>query len=514
MKLFARLLALLLALMTVLVLVAACNDDPGSAGENGDNSNVIDDRYDINGRLTDDLPDSLNYNGEKVTILHWNNAGTPEFEQESVTGDNVRDAVYDRNNQIEDRLNIDLQFFGIRGSGDDRNDFIAHVEAIYQANTQDYDLIAVYARTAGALAIQGYYYNLSTIQDSYIDLEKPWWPQQLVETVSFGTGSYYFLSGDMSPNVLSMMHLMYINKDMFSKLQIANPYQLVYDGKWTIDKLIEITSDVYKDQDNDNKCSTSDQYGFVALHYVTDSFYPGSNLRYIDKHETDWLTLSPDYTSSKTVKLINKLGSWAATDSVWLHSSWVEGRDNMWDHADAFAAGNVLVIMQHAYYAEEWLLDSDFEYGLVPVPKYDEKQVNYYTGMGNPWSLYGIFLDFNQRDDKAATLSMLSAVIECYASEGYRLITPEVFEVNMQLKYSAGQDETNMFEFVRSGIVFDLGKIFLNDLGMIAELPSMAIYSNASWSAAYGAYKRSITANLEDIVESFREYQRVRDQVG
>ena len=131
--------------------------------------------------------------------------------------------------------------------------------------------------------------------------------------------------------------------------------------------------------------------------------------------------------------------------------------------------------------------------------------------MGNPWSLYGIYLDFDDRGDKAATLSMLTAVMECWASEGYRLTTPEIFEVNMQLKYSAGQDETNMFEYIRSGVVFDLGKIFGTDLSDLPGRASRAIVANASWSATSGAYKRSITAKLADIVQNFRDYQAIRD---
>ena len=166
--------------------------------------------------------------------------------------------------------------------------------------------------------------------------------------------------------------------------------------------------------------------------------------------------------------------------------------------------------MQHACYGDR-LTNVDFDYGLVPVPKYDAKQVNYYTGMGNPWTLYGIFVDFDDRGDKDATIAMFSAVLECYASEGYRLTTPEIFEVNMQLKYSEGQDETNMFEYIRSGITFDIGKIFGNELSNIPSLPSQAIAANASWSATSGAYKRAITAQVKDIVDSFKDCQAIRD---
>ena len=517
MKMIARLLALLLTCLTLAGLVVACDqggNTPSGDGGSGSGSGLINDKLDVNGRLKDDLPDTLNYGGEEITILHWSDTENPEFEQAEITGDNVRDAIYDRNMQVEDRLNVDLVFHGIPGNGDtaNRQSFLKHVDNVYTAATHDYDFISAYSRHGGTLAVQGYFVNLSTIKDSYMDLEKPWWPQQLVETVSFGNGDYYFCSGDMSTNVLYMMHMMYINKDMFSQLQIPIPYNTVRDGKWSIDKLIEITSDVYRDLDNDNQRSKGDRYGFGAVIWELDSFYIGSNLRYIDESDHDLLVISPDYSSKKAVKLINKLGRWAVTDNVWIYSHENEEFGEVQrDHMDVFDRGDMLVIMQHSQYAGKHLLNADFEYGLLPMPKYDEKQVNYYTGMGNPWSLYGIFLGFDDRGEKAETLQMLSAVLECWASEGFRLTTPEIFEVNMQLKYSAGQNETDMFEYIRSGIAFDIGKIFSTDLNGMCDRISYAIRGNAAWSASYKSYKRAITTTLDGIVEDFRTYHAQRD---
>ncbi len=510
MKHIARLLALLLACLTLVTMVVACDQTSNNGGANngGGSTGLKDDSLDINGRVKDDLPDDLNFGGEEVVLMYWAEVERPEFEQEEITGDNVRDAIYDRNMQIEDRLNIDLQFVGVPAAYHGaREPFLKQIDAIYAAGTQDYDIIATYARTEGTLAVQGYLENLAKIENSYMNLDKPWWPQQLVETVSFGNGAYYFISGDMSTNVLQMMHLMFINKDMFSQLQIEVPYQTVRDGKWTVDKLIEITSDVYRDLDNDNQVSAGDRLGFCALSYVCDSFYPGSNMHYIDESETDMLVVSPDYTSKKMVKLVNKLGAWASTDSIWITNGSLSGEDNNSATRGLFPKGNVLVWMEHACFAESSLLNVDFEYGLVPNPKYDEKQVNYYTGMGNPFSLYGVFRDFDERDDRAATLSMFTAIFECYASEAYRLTTPEIFEVNMQLKYSAGQDETDMFEYVRSGIVFDLGKIFSLELDNMPELASNAVVGNSSWSSCYKSYVKSIDKKLSNLVDNFRVYQ-------
>ncbi|MBR5602509.1 MAG: hypothetical protein IKW24_07730, partial [Clostridia bacterium] len=102
MKTFARLLALLLALLACLVLIVACDTTSTNNGDDGEEEDdgLIDSRFDVNGRLKDNLPKDLNYEGEEVCVLYWSDVENPEFEQETVTGDNVRDAIYDRNNQV------------------------------------------------------------------------------------------------------------------------------------------------------------------------------------------------------------------------------------------------------------------------------------------------------------------------------------------------------------------------------------------------------------------------------
>lgn len=516
MKTFLRLIALVLACVSCLLVVVACDqtgDDP---------TNTYDPTKDEYGRLKDDLPDDLNYMGETITTLYWEDVEKQEYEQDTITGDNVADAIYERNNRIQDRLNVELAWAKTPGNVNKRAAFVKRVQSVYEARTQDYDLISSYSRTEGMLAIQGYLIDLLDIENSYISVnketgetEKPWWPKALVDTVRIGD-SMYFLSGDCSTNVLHLMYTMYFNKNLLNREFNALAqttvktdgttcvdatdylYNLVYEGKWTIDKLIELTS-VHQDKDGDNEKSVGDYYGFCTVAYHVDAFYTGSNMRYVNQDKDDLLVISPEYGSKKTVALVNKLGQWLTSDSCWAMNSDASGT-----YTQPFREGNAIFCQNRAYFAENSLLKVDWDYGLVPTPKYDDKQINYYSVVGNPFSLYGIFSDCKDRGDEQETWSMLSAVLECWCSEAYRLTTPEIFEVNMQLKYSETQDETNMFEEVRAAITFDLGRIFTNDLSFMSELPSKAAVAGASWSTSYAAYKRVLNKQIATIVEQLR----------
>lgn len=516
MKNFTRVLALILAVLTLLAVFVAC--DQGNEGGEGGSGNVENEGYDINGRLNDRLPD-LNYKGEEINVMYWSDVENLEFEVESVTGNNVSDAIFDRNNRIEDRLNVDLVWNGVPGNANNRTGFVRMVQSYADAGTGSADIIATYSRTAGTLAVQGLLIDLATIKDSYVDLEMPWWPSQMVETVSFGNAggtSYYFLTGDISTNVLHMMHCIYINKDLLTRLggNIDDVYKMVYDGKWTLDALIELTAGAYQDLDGDNAKSRGDRYGLTGRSYVLDAFYIGSNMKYIDSNQEAGksLSVSKDFSSAKTVKLVRKLGQQFAGDD-WITEKFASEPDFDSTISDIgiFVDGHALVVQQHAQMAEKSVVGkAKFKYGVLPMPKYDEKQVNYYTSVGNPHTLYGLFVGLNSRGDMDKTLQMMSAVLECWASEGYRLTTPEIFEVNMQLKYSEGQDETNMFEYVRMGVTMDMGRILGSELSEMCSRVGLCMSTNASWSTFYGAYKTSLDSKLNDVVTDFAFYQANR----
>ena len=477
---------------------------PGTSG------GLINDRLDINGKLKDELPSTLNYGHEQISVLYWSDAERPEFEQETVTGDNVRDAIYDRNIQIEDRLNVTLKWVGVPGDGGERKNFVAHVDAVYRADTQDYDIIASYSRTQATLAVQGYLQDLSRIQQSYLDFEKPWWPKNMVDTVSFGD-AYYFLTGDISTNYNYMMHVVYLNKDLFSQFQLELPYQAVRAGSWTIDKMITLSTGCYRDADNGLTQTVKDYYGLQSLDYIATSLYIGAGFRYIETDARNMFRVSDDFASQEAMMLINKLGTWAVTNDVWIHNSTTDptGIDGRSEYQNATRHGRSLMSIQHftmgAYYAS-----SDWSAGIVPLPKASEGQTSYRTAMGNPYTVYGIFVDFDDRGNKQETLSMLSAVLECWASEGYRLTNPEVFEVNLQMKYSIGQDETDMYTLACESVALDLGQMLASDLNNMVELPAKAFTTETHWDEVRDDYQQTIEECLSSIVQNYLLYQEYR----
>ena len=100
-------------------------------------------------------------------------------------------------------------------AGIDRIDFkdkyVAVAQASIQAGDGAYDIYAAYSRTIGASVVNALTRPLE--KSAYIDYEKPWWPDNLTEE-SMIHDRLYFVSGDLSTNVLHMMYCIYYNRQM------------------------------------------------------------------------------------------------------------------------------------------------------------------------------------------------------------------------------------------------------------------------------------------------------------
>ena len=116
---FTKLISLLCALVMLLSLFAACAETGSTEETTADNASTEaivtepeetkDPNYDDQGYLKSSLP-VLDYKGEDVDLLVWEDVERPEFEVlESETGlDIVKDAIYERNMKVEDTLGVKL----------------------------------------------------------------------------------------------------------------------------------------------------------------------------------------------------------------------------------------------------------------------------------------------------------------------------------------------------------------------------------------------------------------------
>lgn len=492
MKLSIKFISLLCALLMILPLCAACaetgGDDISTEGASITEApaseipeETKDPNYDDDGYIICNLPETLNYGDAEINILCWEDVERPEFEiLESETGfDMVSDAIYDRNAATESRLGVTLKWTETPGDSSDLKAFVSYVQNCYSSGFF-YDIIATYSRTAASLSASGLLTDLNTVDNSYLDFSMPWWPEAMLETCSM-RDSLFFVSGDISTNLLHMMYAIYYNMDMLKSLGLEDPVKMVDSKTWTIDALIKMTEDLYQDADQSGTPSDGDIYGFTSNYFHLEAFYSGSGMMLLEPATDNVLKISDDYMSPKAIDLVDKLITWFDLGDTYINPPNGNLKNDL-----VFAEGRALFTQNRVYIADAQynggtLRNADWEYGILPNPLYDETQEDYITLLGNPFTLWCIMSD-------AADPSMSSAVIECMASEGYRKTSPALFENNMKFRYtpdSAGKgDSARMFDIIRENISFDLGRMFAAEMNYISEKPLRAALNGQSWATA------------------------------
>ena len=499
-----RLLAFTLSILMLLGALVACaqTPDPEDTIPTPEASNAItaapeateeettESLYDEDGYLKSSLPDELDFGGETVTILWWNDVEQPEFFIEQTNGELINDAIFKRNANVEEKMGVKLAWVDIKGQyNSDGQNYANHVGNMYASGDTTYDIISAHSRTIALTAMSGYCAEMTKLD--HLDFEKPWWPQVMLETATINE-KLYFVTGDASTNSIHQMYAIFYNKDQLQKYtNLVEPAQLVDDNNWTMETLFEMTSGLYTDLNNDQKANKGDFFGFTSLNWHFDAIYYGCGMTMLEKDAdtTKLLKVADDWTSEKAITLAASVGDWINKGDAYLDSN---------NYADIFISGNALLVMARHNDIASKIDNASFKYGIVPMPKYNKDQENYYTCMGNPVSLYSIYA-LSKDANRAA------AVLECWASEAYRTTTPAIFESTFKLRLSDTSTESRMYDIIRSSVTFDLCRFFNRQLSSMGSEWYKCATTNGSWASKSETLMKSVPALLQSIADSFNK---------
>ena len=497
-----RLLALILAAM-MLTFTVACGKDPvqpdapdTTAAPAGADTppapETTESPYDANGYIKDDLPRDLTFaqngNPTDFTILGWEHA-LPEFEVAEETGDVINDSIYKRNRAVEERLGVKLGFIIIPGNNANVGPFCTAVQNSINTNSSSYDAVGGYPRSPGALALNGMLLDL--LDQEYLNFDQPWWSKMLVEQNTL-RGRLYFASGDIAPTLLFQMMFMIYNNDLGTDLGMTNPQELAIEGKWTQDKMFEMIANVYSDIDSDGKKSEKDQFGLFSIYNPNlDIFYMGAGMRYLKSDENGQIVISDDYFSEKNLSIVDRF--------IALYKSNDGYTSNSISSTQVFAEGYSLLYNVTGKILYETVRHSDMAYSILPAPKYNEAQEDYYTCLAFTHTQYCLPIDVRDA-------AMSSAVLECMASEGYRRTTPAIFETAFKYQYSNSENDSILFDKIRSGVVYDLARPFHDEMGGDGSAPvttwrSQIVNGNNGLGVVQAAFMRMWQKKLDSINE-------------
>lgn len=484
---------LLALLMTGSALLACGSDaDTGKPTETtADNSAAVTEAVTDNGieYIEDSLPDDLNFDGRQFTIYV---ASFKEFFQgpEESTGDVVDDAVIDRNRAVEERLNIELEYFFDETA---QWDTIAGILTKYiMAGDTTFDLYTGQQYGITTLIANGGFINCYDLE--HIDFSKPWWNNRYMDELAIGNDSRFFLVGDYFISALLNTHVVYFNKTMYGRLH-EDPnelYNLVLDGTWTLDKMAQVAKDAYVDVNNDGQTDIGDQLGYVTylpaasvdpFMYLSDiEFTPRDNDGYITVNLLDERCVD---LTTKIVEYFHQPGSLHQTDP---------GAANA-----AFVNGTAQFLGINSISAAKSFRDMEDDFSFLPYPKLTEDQEHYNCVVADivcPGAVPGTSLN----------LDMAGAVIEALSSESYRTVVPTYYETALKIKYSRDDLTSQIVDIIHDASYTDFLYAYsssLNNIGVVMR--DLVSRNSTDYMSRVSKQENSVTKRLDKLITAFEE---------
>ena len=494
-----RILLVLLSLCLVLSAFVACSaeddeDLPVDSTEEDSNDEYLDeDLYDENGYLKDQLPDEdLDYAGKELKILCWASPAN-EFGCEETNGTAINDAIVKRDINVEDRLGVDLHYLTdqvFNGSVTNISHYTELVRVAAEGGTP-YDLTALYGRTAAVLSSDGYMQNILDIDYSYINFENPWWTQNLLNELVVGR-SLYMLSGDITPSIYEQPYILFYNQDMIKSFGLVDPYTLVKNNEWTLETFRSYTKNVTVNPNG------GQGYGYTASRSNVPSIMHGCGIVLMELDADSIPRLSETLFSEKAIDIVDDLQEWAKEDAYMIAKSAAEARAPFIAEQSLFLSDRVLECLNFTG-------SCDFAYSVVPTPKFTAEQDRYYTTLDTQLTFFGIMKGFEQEE-----LTLRSAVLECMASEGYRLSSPAVVETCLMSRYAQSEQMAEMLRLCVDSVYYDFGRIYSSsEDNYICDRAGIIIQAGGpeTWASYKNSNKEFLENRFQALVDKFIEME-------
>ena len=248
---------LISASLLICLLLASC----GSGGNPGGNETTDGTSEKQEDTTTEELTDGLenvDYGGAEFNIVYSADqlGNAWPYDAETETGDLLSDSVYKRNHAVSDRFNVSVSYISTGGAWDEVPK--ALMKSVNAGDTEYHLAISHTYSSVPVMLAGGYLADFLTMPN--IDVSKPWWNASIKENLSI-CGVLPIAVSDL---VYSYADVIYVNQDMTEKFGLENPYDLVYDGKWTWTKLAEIAESVASDLNGDGVPSDGDIFGYTT----------------------------------------------------------------------------------------------------------------------------------------------------------------------------------------------------------------------------------------------------------
>lgn len=488
---YQKIISLILAALILASGFAGCSDNSAQTKESGSNAvgttnDTAVETEPVDPDAVDSIPDGITFDGDEFNLLSSEGDGGSyiSLTQEGLTGDVLNDEKYYMEINTEDRFNIEItetthDLWDLRD---------VYVNNLVTANDTTFQAVSQWDSHAVTAATRGHALSYDNLE--YIDLEKKYWGDVLSDSMAIN-GINYFAVGSFNLGIYQKLACIFMNTELAAAHQLEIPFEDVYNGTWTLDKLLSYGDIATNDVNGDGVMDMSDSYtyGSSDRRPLAHQIWIGAGLKSVEI----------DADGVPTVKLFNnerfydvlmliKDNFFGGTNIPDSDLGWCGSTGDTWNNGRQlihFAKFDTNLAMR----------DLEVDYAILPFPKYDENQEDYYAHSNQTTATYVLT---NVQDTALA-----SAVLEAMSAYGYNNVMPAYIDSTLQDKIARDPQSKEMIQFIFDRRTIDLGETLLFDQfgdSAISGLLDMDANIISSWLQKMSKPSESA---LERVLDSF-----------
>ena len=485
------------ALLLCIIIFTACAADTGNdsavttkAADTTAAGDTVSDETDI----PYEYPEA-DYGGAELTLLNvsvlWDML--VEIDRLELNGEVLNDAVYNRNRNMEHMYNFTLKEVSYEG---DNTAVTNAARQALMAGDDVYDIMYLTLPDVPALMLEGYFYNLKNIPE--LNLDQPWWDQQVVDAATiddalfFATSAWHLMAFDGT-------WCLFFNEDMITDYNMDSPYDHIRNNTWTIDKISEYVSSIANLNGDDSYAwnpNGNSVYGISAHVNMIQKFIRGAGEKFAVIGNNGY----PEFVieNERFYSLVSKLSRiFKNGDGMTIRADTDDFNVELGGYMHIFTSGRSLFLTGEIK-AAQLMRDVDFTFGILPYPKYDEKQDSYYSTPVH--QMYVFLLPVTNPDP-----SFAATIADVMSYESYKNILPIYFDVVVSQKGLRNNDSIDMLNIIRDTRGIDIGEVFGWTSSLASGIADKIFAGDDTAASNIASQKSNIETSIQKMIDKFQE---------
>ncbi|MCL2815845.1 MAG: hypothetical protein FWD23_14715, partial [Oscillospiraceae bacterium] len=144
------------------------------------------------------------------------------------------------------------------------------------------------------------------------------------------------------------------------------------------------------------------------------------------------------------------------------------------------------------------LREAECNFGILPNPKYDETQSEYYNAV-HAWCTTSVSIPVTSDPERTGI------ILEALTAESYYTLRPAYYDVSLKTKLMRDDESGEMLDLIFGSRCYDLGHVY-NWGGIFDMFGSITEKKSVDFVSAYEKILPKVQQNMEKAIDDFQEF--------